>query len=120
MHEVALANQVLAALRRLAAENKAVVLRANLRVGELNEPSRLRYWLNTLGGDEFKGVKFKISPVALTISCRCGYSGKIRTKVDAHSPAPELEIKCPECGGQGIEITSGRELEIVDVELGKK
>jgi Zn finger protein HypA/HybF involved in hydrogenase expression len=54
------------------------------------------------------------------ISCECGYSGEIHSKVDAHSPAPELEITCPSCGGLGPKITSGRELEIVDVKLQKK
>jgi Zn finger protein HypA/HybF involved in hydrogenase expression len=89
-------------------------------VGELNEPSALCLWLKKLGGTEFKTTKFNIETVPLTVSCKCGYSGEINCAINTHSPAPELEITCPECGERGPIISSGRELEIISVELQKR
>ena len=120
MHEVELANRVLEALRHISADREAKVLRVNLRIGELNEPGALRLWLKKLGGAEFKATKFDIEPVPLAINCKCGYSGGVNCAVNTHSPAPELEITCPKCGGHELALSSGRELEIIDVELQKK
>jgi Zn finger protein HypA/HybF involved in hydrogenase expression len=120
MHEVELASRILNALRRISADRRAKILRADLRVGELNEPSALRLWLKKLGGTEFKTTKFNIETVSLSISCKCGYSGGVDCAINTHSPVPELEITCPECGERGPIISSGRELEIINVELQKK
>jgi Zn finger protein HypA/HybF involved in hydrogenase expression len=120
MHEVTLANRVLSALRTIAAEHNAKVLEVNLQVGELNEPRALHLWLKKLGSDEFKSTKFKITQVPLSIKCKCGYSGKADLPSDTHSPEPEIEILCPRCGGHEISLTSGRELEIIDVKMKKE
>jgi Zn finger protein HypA/HybF involved in hydrogenase expression len=120
MHEVVLANRVLNALRKISAKHDAEVLEVNLRIGEMNEPRALRLWLKKLGRDEFKSTKFNISKVPLQIKCSCGYSGKADLPADPHLPEPEIEVVCPKCGGQDISLTSGRELEIVDVKLKKK
>ena len=98
----------------------AEVLEVNLRIGELNEPRALHLWLKKLGRDEFKSAKFNIAKVPLSIKCRCGYSGKADLPADTHLPEPEIEVVCPKCGGLDISLTSGRELEIVDVKLQKK
>lgn len=119
VHEIELAKRVLNAARQIATEHGARVLEVNLRVGEINEPNSLRLWLNKLGGDEFNLTKFNISQVPITIKCGCGYSGKA-SSIDTHIPEPELGIPCPKCGGHEISLTSGQELEIVDVKLEKK
>lgn len=116
MHEVELATRVLDALRAVAKENRTKVLRVKLLVGELNEPCALRLWLKKLGGDEFRSTKFSITPIPLTISCKCGYSGGARG-VNPHLPEPELGIACPRCGRHEISLTTGRELEFLEVEL---
>ncbi|MDI6820449.1 MAG: hydrogenase/urease maturation nickel metallochaperone HypA [Candidatus Hodarchaeaceae archaeon] len=120
MHEVELANRVLSALRSIAIENNADILEVNLQVGELNEPRALRFWLNKLGGDEFRPVKFRIEQVPLTIKCECGYFGGANLPTGVHLSEPELEIPCPKCGRRGVRLTSGREFEIVDVKLRKE
>ena len=120
MHEVMLANRVLHALRGIAAKHDAKILEVNLRVGELNEPRALHLWLKKLGGDEFRSTKFKITRVPLSIKCKCGYSGKADLPADTHLPEPEVEIPCPKCGEHEISLTSGRELEIIDVKLKKE
>ena len=120
MHEVVLANRILNALRTITAKHDAKVLEVNLRIGELNEPRALRLWLKRLGRDEFKSAKFKIARVPLSIKCKCGYSGEADLPADTHLPEPEIEVVCPRCGGHDISLTSGRELEIVDVKLQKK
>jgi Zn finger protein HypA/HybF involved in hydrogenase expression len=117
MHEAELATRVLDTLRRIAAERKSRVLEANLKVGEINEPSSLHLWLKKLGGNDFRYTKFKITQVPITIKCtKCGYSGDAKS-IDTHLPDPKLGIACPKCGGYDLSITTGQELEIVDVKL---
>ncbi len=119
VHEVELATRVLNAVRKIEAEHGARAVEVNLRVGEINEPGSLRLWLKKLGGDEFNSAKFNISQVPIMIKCECGYEGSARS-IDAHLPEPELGIACPKCGGHKLTITSGQELEIVDVKLEKR
>lgn len=119
VHEIELATRVLNTVRQIATEHGARVLEVNLRVGEINEPNSLQLWLNKLGGDEFNSTKFNISRVPITIKCRCGYVGNA-SSIDTHIPEPELGIPCPKCGGHELSLTSGQELEIVDVKLEKK
>lgn len=119
VHEVELATRVLSAVRKIEAEHGARALEVNLRVGEINEPGYLRLWLKKLGGNEFNSTKFNISQVPITIKCGCGYEGSARS-IDTHLPEPELGIACPKCGGHELKMTSGQELEIVDVKLKKR
>jgi len=120
MHEIMLANRILSALRTITAEHDAEVLEVNLRIGELNEPRALHLWLKKLGRGEFKSAKFKIARVPLSVKCKCGYSGEADLPADTHLPEPEIGVVCPKCGGHNVSLTSGRELEIVDVKLQKK
>lgn len=119
MHEVELATRVLNALHQISTDRGARVLEVNLRVGEVNEPSSLMLWLEKLGGDEFNSTRFNIAKVPITIKCKCGYSGEAKS-LETHLPEPELGISCPKCGGHELSITSGQELEIVNVKLENK
>ncbi len=117
MHEVEMANRVLKALRQISAERKSRILEANLRIGEVNEPSSLKLWLKKLGGKEFSSTKFNISVVPITVDCKkCSYKGAAKS-IDAHIHDAKLAIPCPKCGGHDLSITAGQELEIVDVKL---
>ena len=119
MHEVELATRVLNALHQISTDRGARVLEVKLRVGEVNEPSSLMLWLEKLGGDEFNSTRFNIAKVPITIKCKCGYSGEAKS-LETHLPEPELGISCPKCGGHELSITSGQELEIVNVKLENK
>ncbi len=119
MHEVMLAERILEALKEISKQQKAKVLKANIKIGEVNEPKGVLMWLKKLGGEEFKSTKFNITHVPLEVSCQCGFSGKVGSVAHYHASEPELEIACPTCGGHEIELITGRELEIVDVELEK-
>ena len=90
-----------------------------MRIGEINEPSSLKLWLKTLGGDEFSSTRFNIAKVPITIKCKCGYSGEAKS-LDTHLPEPELGISCPKCGGHELSITSGQELNVINVKLENK
>jgi len=118
VHEVELATRVLKALHQISAERGARVLEVNLRVGGINEPSSLGLWLKKLGGDEFNSTRFNIARVPIMIKCKCGYSGEAKS-LDTHLPEPELGIACPKCGGYGAFLTSGTELEIINLKLEK-
>ena len=119
MHEAELATRVLNALRQISADRGARILEVNLRIGEINEPSSLKLWLKTLGGDEFNSTRFNIAKVPITVKCKCGYSGEAKS-LDTHLPEPELGISCPKCGGHELSITSGQELEVINVKLENK
>ena len=117
MHEVEMANRVLKALRQISAERKARILEVNLKIGEINEPESLKLWLRKLGGKEFASTKFKISSIPITIKCKkCGYGGTAKS-IDTHMLDPKLGVPCPKCGEHDLSITTGQELEIVDVKL---
>lgn len=116
MHEAELATRVLKALHQISADRGARVLEVNLRVGEINEPRSLRLWLKKLGGDEFNSTRFNIVRVPIMIKCKCGYSGKAKS-LDTHLPEPSLGIACPKCGRYETSLTSGTELEIVNMKL---
>lgn len=116
VHEVELANRVLNALRRISGEQNARVLEVNLNVGEINEPGSIGLWLRKLGGNEFGSTRFKISKIPITIRCKCGYCGTAKS-LDTHIHDPKLGVACPKCGGHELSITTGQELEIVDVKL---
>lgn len=118
MHEVELATRVLKALHQISAERGARVLEVNLRVGGINEPSSLGLWLKKLGGDEFNSTRFNIARVPIMIKCKCGYSGEAKS-LDTHLPEPELGIACPKCGRHEASLTSGTELEIINLKLEK-
>jgi len=119
VHEVELATRVLNALHQISADRGARILEVNLRIGEINEPSSLKLWLKTLRGDEFNSTRFNIARVPITIKCKCGYSGEAKS-LDTHLPEPELGISCPKCGGHELSITSGQEVDIINVKLENK
>jgi len=119
VHEVELATRVLNALHQISGDRGARILEVNLRIGEINEPSSLKLWLKTLGGDEFNSTRFNIAKVPITVKCKCGYSGEAKS-LDTHLPEPELGISCPKCGGHELSITSGQELEVINVKLENK
>lgn len=117
MHEVELATRVLNTLRQMSVEHKSRMREVNIRVGEINEPESLRLWLKKLGGKDFRHTKFKITKVPITLNCaKCGYSGGAKS-IDTHLPDPRLGVACPKCGGHDLSITTGQELEIVDIKL---
>lgn len=118
MHEVELATRVLKTLHQISAGRGARVLEVNLRVGEINEPRSLGLWLKKLGGDEFNSTGFNIVRVPIMINGKYGYSGEAKS-LDTHLPEPGLGIACPKCGRHGASLTSGTELEIVNVKLEK-
>jgi Zn finger protein HypA/HybF involved in hydrogenase expression len=101
----------------MSIEQKSRVMEVNIKVGEINEPRSLHLWLKKLGGNDFRSTKFKITKVPITINCvKCGYSGSAKS-INTHLPDPKLGVACPKCGGHELSITTGQELEIVDVKL---
>lgn len=117
MHEVELATRILNTLRQIVAEHKSRVLEVNLKIGEINEPESMHLWLRKLGQDEFRSTKFNISKIPITIKCNgCGYSGTAKS-INTHLLDPKLGVTCPRCGNHDLFMTSGQELEIVDVKL---
>ena len=116
MHEVETANRGLNALRQISAGQKSRVLEVNLKVGGINEPDLLKLWLKKQG-KEFGSTKFKLTTVPITIKCKkCRYEGTAKS-IDTHIHDAKLGAPCPKCRGHDLSITTGQELEIVDVKL---
>jgi hydrogenase nickel incorporation protein HypA/HybF len=109
MHELSLAESVVAIARRHAAGRP--VARVELKVGHLRQvvPSALEFAFELVAqGTPLEGAELVLEEVAVTVRCRtCG----------AESRLDGFPLICP-CGSAAVEIIAGEELtvESLDVE----
>jgi hydrogenase nickel incorporation protein HypA/HybF len=109
MHELSIANAVLATARAHA-EDQPVALVA-MRVGTLRQvvPASLRfYWEIVTRGTPCDGATLELTVVQTRLRCEdCGHQWKLL--------APSF--RCPECSSAAVHVTAGEELEIEFLEL---
>jgi hydrogenase nickel incorporation protein HypA/HybF len=107
MHELAIATSVVEAVCARAAGRRVHVV--TLRIGALTAvvPSAMQFCFDlAVEGTVAFGARLAIVPVAAAGSCRvCGVAGEIDG------------LLCP-CGSADVEVTAGRELQIVSMEVG--
>jgi len=113
MHEMGIAMQILEIAKSSIPEElkEEPVEFLNLRVGKLSAvvPSSLTFCFEIITKDTlFEGAVLKIEEVPVTARCR-----KCSTEWTPDSPA----FSCPQCEDTDIEMLSGRELEIVSIEI---
>jgi len=112
MHELGIAENILDIVRRNVPEDRASeVGNIRLRVGPFSGvvPDSLKFCFEVLSADAgMANAVLRIEQTQLAASCRdCGNESEVK----------EFTFLCPACGGGNLEIISGKELEIVDIEL---
>ncbi len=107
MHELAIATSVVDAVCARAGDRRVHLV--TLRIGALTAvvPDAMRFCFDlAVEGTVASGARLDIVAVTATGSCRdCGVSGEIDG------------LLCP-CGSADVEVTAGRELQIVSMEVG--
>lgn len=114
MHELALAQGILEAAEEAlarAGRPQARVTKVRVRVGEVSGVQGellANAFLFARTGTPLAGAELAVENVAA--SFRCGSCRKT-----CHRPTSEGV--CPGCGGRDLELTAGRELDVVELEL---
>jgi hydrogenase nickel incorporation protein HypA/HybF len=116
MHEMGIAMEILRIVQEsIPAEMiGAKVGRINLRVGRMSAvvPESLRFCF-TVAADKTnaQGAELAIEEVAVLVSCQeCGHQWEVETP----------DFVCPACGSGRVEMLSGRELDIVSIEIAQE
>jgi hydrogenase nickel incorporation protein HypA/HybF len=115
MHEVSLAQDIVAisteSIKDRPVEKVVVV---NLKIGPLSgvDPEALRFALSVVTeGTLLAGAEFRIETPPLRLDCLA-----CRKPFDSR----EFVFTCPACGSDRIQILSGDEMEIVNLEVTEK
>lgn len=112
MHEIHITQEIVDTVLRAgekAGAEKITLVR--VKAGKLAgvEPSSLQFYFDTLTKDTMAaGARLVVETVEA--NARCGACRKAFTPQD-------LRSVCPACGSPDVEITSGRELYVEDVEV---
>ena len=89
----------------------ARIERVNLKVGRLTAvvPESLRFCFNIASSDTpLAGASLEIEETPIVVECgECG----------AQTTIEHLPFACGECGSGGVTIVSGRELDVLSIEL---
>jgi len=113
MHEMSIAVTMMEIIKKEMERHDAGRLKGvKLRIGELTavEPESLRFCFDALTeGTTMEGATLSIEEVNLAANCPACNK---RFKLDRYFATP-----CPACGGKANELISGRELDIVSMEI---
>ena len=112
MHELSLAQNVLEIVQQyLPADNAHAVRCVRMKVGELSGVviDSLDFCFNALAsGTPLQGVRLEIEQIPLRARCRkCSNVFRIENTL----------FRCVACGSTDLEILSGRELQVTEIEL---
>ena len=112
MHELSIAMQVVEALTENLAGESGEVISVRLRVGAFSGvvSDALRFaWDVACQGSRLDGAALEIDEVAVSIWCdACDCEHPLRGA---------FRMQCPNCGAAASRVVSGRELEILSVEM---
>jgi hydrogenase nickel incorporation protein HypA/HybF len=112
MHELGIAQNILEIVRQSVLKNQVEAVRGiKVRVGQLSGvvPDSLDFCFRAIVSDtEMRRASLAIEQVPTTSECR---SCMHRFQVD------EFDFTCPACKSTNIELISGKELEITEIEL---
>ncbi len=112
MHELGIAQNILQIVQQSVPETgEASVRIIRIRVGQLSGvvPDSLDFCFSAIIHDtEMKDARLEIEQVPLTSECR---------DCRQRFPVSEMEFYCPACKSTNLELISGRELEVVEIEM---
>jgi hydrogenase nickel incorporation protein HypA/HybF len=115
MHELGIAQNILQIVQQSVPEEYAADVRAiRLRIGQLSGvvPDSLSFCFDVLVNDtKMRQATLAIEQVPLVSECR---DCKNRFQAD------DLAFSCPACRSCRLDIVSGRELEVVEIELAEE
>jgi len=113
VHELGIVENILDIVRQSVPDNRmSAVGSIRLRVGPFAGivPDSLKFCFDAIAGDAgMAKAELRIEQTSLAASCRdCGSKFEVR----------DFVFLCPACGGGNLEIISGEELEVVEIEIG--
>ena len=113
MHEMSITVNIIKIVNEQMIENKATKLNVlKLKVGQMTavEPDSLKFCFDaTIIGTPLEGALLQIEEVPITGICsECNRNFEMENYYIS---------TCPDCGGTAAEIVSGRELDIVGMEV---
>lgn len=112
MHELSIAESLIDLVCDHARREGAVRVRAiNLRLGELSGFRRALYFCfeAVARGTACEGARLAIEEVPLTV--RCGHCDAVKR------PRTRYTFRCPTCGMPTPEVVTGREMQVISIEL---
>lgn len=112
MHEMSIVHNLISIVKEEMAENNAVSLRSvRVNIGEMSgivpEALRTCFYIVTAESD-MKGAELKIETAPLVGYCR-------NCKKDFN--VVDYKFLCPECDSTDIDIISGREMNVMEIEV---
>src|SRR5512140_134057 len=112
MHELSIAQSILEIVRQhLPANGSQNVRTVNMKVGELSGvvTDSLEFCFEAITtGTPFEGARLAIEHLPVRARCRtCA----------AVFPVEQSVFRCTSCRGEDLEIVSGRELQVTEIEL---
>ncbi len=112
MHELGIAQNILDIVRQSVPEDQAsAVKKIRIRVGRLSGivPDSLEFCFQALLGEtEMKQAGLVMETMPTVTRCRdCGHTFEV----------DDFSFSCPGCNSASLDLISGKELEVVDIEL---
>ena len=115
MHELALASNMIEIVQQYARENGPGRVRSiSIRLGQLSAMSRaLHFCFGAASrGTLCEGATLRIEEIPLTVWCRNCNGNK--------SPIGQYSFRCMDCGMPTPKIVTGKEMELVSIELSQE
>lgn len=112
MHELSIANALIGQVCEHAASRGADrVARISVRMGVLSGIARALHFCfpSAAQGTLCEGATLHIEDVPLTVFCSCCQEMK--------TPAALYNFRCPDCGRPTPKVLTGREMQLVSIEL---
>jgi hydrogenase nickel incorporation protein HypA/HybF len=111
MHEMSIAQSIFDIVSKEMEKHEVTkVIAVNLKVGKMSAvvPSSLLFcWSVLTRGGHLEGAKLIIDEVPVRIRCRdCGHD----------SLKEDYRLVCPQCRSFAVDVVSGRELTVQDIE----
>ncbi len=111
MHELSVAESIVTIIKENTDGGDAKVSAVRVRIGELAGviPESLEFCFSAItAGTSLEGSRLEIERTAIVCHCEaCGTDSTVNG----------LVFRCPRCHGPHITITSGNELQVVEIEI---
>lgn len=122
MHELSMADAIVKTAVDVAEKNDAQeITEVTIEIGSLTllNPEQLKFMIEVLSENTLlEGAEIIIEEIPIEIKCRsCDFIGEM--------PSDDLDhfvpiVNCPQCEGQDLEITKGRECNVKTIKIEKE